>query len=309
MSTAKEKDQVTGQSVRVIKPIKLYDHLPGILAGYPAVLFLLLCILSLPGEAIDRAKDKGTETWWPSWLAFDSHMLFWLGLSVMIVWYIAFRFNLPKSKFWLAFGLLGTFVGIPVVLEITGFIKPFTTVGHWLGYLAPEINSSAFFVLSIVFFGIWLGNFIWSRTHLRVRIDESGLTINRVGGKGERFDLIGLKTENEPLDYLELFIGGIGSLSLKTRMNKPIFTMKRVFGLYRIPIFPFFKSKLARIEEMLTYQGKVLAVDPKERAELAAEMDMEGDAELEQSAGEDDSPEGEGADEGAGESEQENEID
>ncbi len=303
MSTSNAKDQ----SVQTIKPIKLYDHLPGILAGYPAVLFLLLCLLSLPGEAKNRAVENGEKFWWPSLLTFDSHMLFWIALSVMIVWYIAFRFNLPKGKFWLAFGLLGTFIGIPVVLEITGFIKPFSTVGKWLGTLAPEINSSAFFVLSIVFFVIWLGNFIWSRTHLRVRIDESGLTVNRVGGKGERFDLIGLKTENEPLDYLELFIGGIGSLSLKTRMNKPIFTMKRVYGLYRIPIFPFFKSKLARIDEMLTYQGKVLAVDPKERMELASEMDTDEDAELEQSAGEDD-VEGEGADEGSGADEQNKEI-
>ena len=29
-----------------LKPIILYDHLPGILAGYPAVLFALLAILS-----------------------------------------------------------------------------------------------------------------------------------------------------------------------------------------------------------------------------------------------------------------------
>ena len=30
-----------------LKPIILYDHLPGILAGYPAVLFALLAILSV----------------------------------------------------------------------------------------------------------------------------------------------------------------------------------------------------------------------------------------------------------------------
>ena len=123
---------------------------------------------------------------------------------------------------------------------------------------------------------------------MRVTIDESGLTINRVGGKGERFDLIGLKTENEPLDYLELFIGGIGSLSLKTRMNKPIFTMKRVYGLYRIPIFPFFKGKLARIDEMLTYQGKVLTVDPSERADIADAVDSDPDADFEDDGADDD---------------------
>ncbi len=49
--------------------------------------------------------------------------------------------------------------------------------------------------------------------------------------------------------------------------------MKRVVGLYRIPIFPFKKGKLARIEEMFSYQGKVLSIDPNERAELAEAAD------------------------------------
>ena len=248
----------TGKQVTGLKPIMLYDHLPGILAAYPAVLFAVLALLSLPKQ------------WEMSW-APNTHMLFWIGLSVMIVWYIAFRFNMPKSKFWLMFGLLGTFIGIPVVLELTGKIRPFTWTAEVLGHLAPEVNAGAFFALAIVFFVIWLGNFIWSRTHLRIRIDESGLTINRIGGKGERFELIGLKTENEPLDYLELFIAGVGSLSLKTRMNKPIFEMKRVVGLYRTPLFPFFRGKLARIEEMLSYQGKVVSID-KQDALDAAEM-------------------------------------
>lgn len=252
------------QPVTPFKPILLYDHLPGILAGYPAALFLLLGILSIPHE----------QDW--TWFQFNPHMLFWVGVSAMIVWYIAFVFNMPKTKFWLMFGLLGTFVGIPVVLEITGYIKPFTATADLLKWFAPEVNAGAFFVLALVFFIIWLGNFAWSRTHMRVRIDESGLTINRIGGKGERFELIGLKTENEPLDYLELFIAGVGSLSLKTRMNKPIFTMKRVIGLYRTPLFPFFRGKLARIEDMLSYQGKVLSVEQQDLAEMADQMDVEG---------------------------------
>lgn len=247
-----------------LKPILLYDHLPGILAGYPAILFLLLGIVTyFVGQSGDRAHYR--------------HMIFWIGVSVMLVWYVAFRFNLPKSKFMLIFGLLGTFVGIPIVLELTGYIKPFTVMGGWLGKLAPEANAGAWLAMTIVFFVIWLGNFIYSRTHLRVRIDESGLTVNRLGGRGERFELIGLKTENEPLDYLELFLAGVGSLSLKTRMNKPIFSMKRVIGLYRTPWFPFFKGKLARIEEMLSYQGKVVSVEAHDVADLAEQMDTEGD--------------------------------
>ena len=286
-----------------LKPVMLYDHLPGILAGYPAVLFAIIALLSLfafqpASELVKDSQDKAltyqvvaedggedkTETvTGPFYTVKDkgiklinSHMLFWVGLSIMIVWYIAFRFNLPKSKFWMIFGLLGTFVGIPVVLEITGFIKPFTSMAAWLGHLAPEVNSGAWFAMSLVFTIIWLGNYIWSRTHLRVRMDESGLTVNRLGGKGERFELIGLKTENEPLDYLELFLCGVGSLALKTRMNKPIFTMKRVVGLYRVPICPFFGGKLKRIEQMLSYQGKVVSVDQQDAVEA---MDAEDAAE------------------------------
>jgi hypothetical protein len=251
------------QSVERLKPITLYDHLPGILAGYPAILFAVMALLSYFGTSA-----QGSDGDW-----IDKHMMFWIGMSIMIVWYVAFRFNLPKAKFWMLFGLLGTFVGIPVVLEISGIIHPFTMTGRFLGRLAPEVNTGAWMVMAIVFGIIWLGNFIWSRTHLKVQIDESGLTVNRMGGKGERFELIGLKTENEPLDYLELFLCGVGSLTLKTRMNKSIFKMHRVIGLYRTPWFPFYKSKLARIEEMLSYQGKVVSVDKQDRLDMAEAAD------------------------------------
>ena len=317
-------------AANTMKPIYLYDHLPGILAAYPAALFALLAFLSIPGAFVDSYQDRidalrtgkavletdekadeaddtdkadaeseeksevvveklDAETmeekkaFW-NWFSLNNHMLFWIGLSIMLVWYVAFRFNLPKKRFLMVFGLLGTFIGIPVVLELTGYIKPFSAIAKALGSLAPEANAGAFFVLSLVFFIIWLANFVWSRTHLRVCIDESGLTVNRLGGKGERFELIGLKTENEPLDYLELFLAGVGSLSLKTRMNKPIFEMKRVVGLYRMPLFPFFRGKLQRIEEMLSYQGKVVSVDVQEKADMAEAMDQEA-ADEEQAAG------------------------
>ena len=234
-----------------LKPIVLYDHLPGILAGYPAVLFLALALLSLvPGKSIvgsidtttfvditkqfekdvAEATDAGNTAVAAAYKEslslmsaktpfFDPHMLFWIGLTVMLVWYIAFRFNLPKSKFFLMFFMIGTLVGIPVVLEIQGTFRPFEIMGNFLGGLEPTMDTGGWVMMSLVFTCIWLGNFIYSRTHMRVRIDESGLTVNRLGGKGERFELIGLKTENEPLDYLELFLSGVGSLSLKTRMN------------------------------------------------------------------------------------------
>ena len=289
-----------------LKPIILYDHLPGILAGYPAVLFALLAILSAFSTTIvdeslvtkiDEAKaeyvqakdaDEATvavlknekdpyQLVNTSKPLFNSHMLFWVGLSIMLVWYVAFRFNMPKSKFILMSALLGCFIGIPVVLELTGFFAIFSHLGAALGELEPSVNTGAWVAMSLVFFIIWLGNYVYSLTHLKVQIDESGLTINRMGGKGERFELIGLKTENEPLDYLELFLAGVGSLTLKTRMGKPIFTMKRVLGLYRTPWFPFTKGKLARIEEMLSYQGKVISVDRGEVAEMGDADDADAD--------------------------------
>ena len=288
-----------------LKPIHLYDHLPGILAGYPAALFAILALLSIFPRTIVNDEQMAAFNKTRTELAeaapegskaaevladvehydlvnqtvpfFNSHMLFWVGISIMLVWYIAFRFNMPKNKFLLMFGLLGTFVGIPVVLEVTGFFQIFSYASRLLGGLEPSVNTGAWVVMAIVFTIIWAGNFVYSRTHMKVVIDESGLTVNRLGGKGERFELIGLKTENEPLDYLELFLAGVGSLSLKTRMNKPIFEMKRVIGLYRTPWFPFFKGKLARIEEMLSYQGKVVSVDREEALDAAEMADGDGD--------------------------------
>jgi hypothetical protein len=283
----------------------LYDHLPGILAGYPAVLFAILAVLSLftkqqVPEDLVTELEKTRSTYVESVTdgdpmiaamaadseyqlinervpRFNSHMLFWIGLTVMLVWYVAFRFNMPKDKFVLMSALLGTFVGIPVILELTGYLPIFSIAGSLLGGLEPSVNTGAWVVMSLVFFCIWLGNFIYSRTHMKVRIDESGLTLNRLGGKGERFELIGLKTENEPLDYLELFLAGVGSLSLKTRMNKPIFTMKRVIGLYWTPLRPFSKGKLALIEEMLSHQGSTVSVDRQERLDAAEAADAAGE--------------------------------
>ena len=72
------------QKPKSLKPILLYDHLPGILAGYPAVLFSVLAVMSF----------------WPG--IFNTHMMFWIGLSIMLIWYVAFRFNLPKKSFLLS---------------------------------------------------------------------------------------------------------------------------------------------------------------------------------------------------------------
>ena len=232
----------------------------------------MLAFLCLAGLSVPQVQET-------MHVSLSQHTIFWIGVVVVLAWFIAFRYNLPKTRFWLVFGLVGTFVGIPVILELTNHIAPFAWLGRQLGSLAPEISTGGWLVGAIVFGIAWVCSLVWSRTHLQVRLDESGLTIKRLGGRGERFDLIGLKTEDEPIDYLESFIAGIGTLSLKTRMNKPIFTMKRVIGLYRSPLTPWRKGKLARIEEMLSFQGKVLTIDPNERTELAEAADSMGDDE------------------------------
>ncbi|MGB0714596.1 MAG: hypothetical protein ACPGXK_01880 [Phycisphaerae bacterium] len=255
-----EVGSARGESSRPLdgpRAIHLHDHKPGILAGFPAVVFVLLTLLALPQQL-----EK-------SWAPVSLHMLFWIGLSTGIFWYIALRFNLTQKRFFLVFGLAGTFVGIPAALELAGIIQPFQWIGRQLGALKPEVNAGAWFVLALVFAIVWLVNFVWSRTHLRVRLDENGMYVSRLGAKTERYDLIGLKTETEPVDYAETFLAGIGSLAIKTRTGKEIFRLDRVVNLYRIPWFPFFRGKHARVLDILSYSGKVTTV-PADRAELMA---------------------------------------
>ena len=250
------------------KPVRLHDHEPGILAGFPAVVFTVLALFALPFQL-------GWE-----WRPISLHLLFWVGMMTGIFWYVALRFNLTQRRFFLVFGLAGTFFGIPAALEITGVIHPFAWIGARLGALRPEVNAGAWSVCAIVFGVVWLINYIWSRTHLRVQIDENGLYIARLGARTERYDLIGLKTETEPIDYAETFLAGIGSLAIKTRTGKEIFRLNRVVHLYRIPWFPFMRGKHAQILEMLSYSGKVTTVP----ADLADMLEAEDDGEM----GEDD---------------------
>ena len=108
-------------------------------------------------------------------------------------------------------------------------------------------------------------------------LDESGLTIVRVDGRRERYELIGLKTEADPFDYSERASLGIGSLTLRTRTGKMIFSMKRVIWLYRIPLLCWIAPKIDRIEEVLSYQGKMTVVDTSDRTEIVDAMDEAAD--------------------------------
>ncbi|MGD2108527.1 MAG: hypothetical protein PVI86_03955 [Phycisphaerae bacterium] len=222
-------------------------------------MFLILALLALPHQLHWR------------WAPVSPHLLFWVGVVVGVFWYAALRFNLTQRRFFLVFGLAGTFFGIPAALEIAGVIHPFGWLGRQLGALRPEVNAGAWFVGAILLGVVWAVNFVWSRTHLRARLDEGGLYVSRLGARADRYDLIGLKAETEPLDYAETFLAGIGSLTINTRTGSEIFRLHRVVHPYRVPWFPFIRGKLARILEMLSYSGKITTVAADREALLAAE--------------------------------------
>jgi len=247
------------------RPIRLYDHIPEILVGPLALYYSLLALLQLAHDLQWR------------WAPVDQHTIFWLAAAGTIAWLISYRWNLSKKNFVLVVALFGLLFGIPAVLEIMGAWHPFATIGGWLKAFAPTASAGAYGFVALCGWGVWLAAFIWSRLNMSATLDESGLTIVRVDGKRERYELIGLKTEADPFDYSERAALGIGSLTLKTRTGKTIFSMKRVIWLYRILLLFWVPPKINRIEEVLSYQGKMTVVDSSERAEIAEVMDDAND--------------------------------
>jgi hypothetical protein len=258
---------------RGARPVKLHDHIPEILVVQLAVLFTILAALQL---AIDL-------NW--RWKPVSEHTVFWVGAAFSLLWVVSYRWNLSKKNFLIVVGLTGTFFGIPAVLEIVGrvvpetlgWFAPFSTIGHALGAFAPTASAGAYAFVALACWIITGAAAAWSMLHLRVKIDESGLTIARADGKRERYDLIGLKTETDPFDYSERAALGIGSLTLKTRAGKQIFTMKRVIGLYRIPLLFWLTPKLQRIEQLLSYQGKTSLAEAYDHVETAEAVDEDGE--------------------------------
>jgi len=253
-----------------LKPVRLYDHLPEILVGPLALYYAFLAFLQL-------AHDL---EW--NWAPFDESTIFWLAAAGTVSWQITYRWNLSKKNFVLVVALLGFFFGIPAVLEVVGLFHqdslgswhPFSTIARWLGAFAPQASAGAYGFIALCGGGVWLASYIWSRVHLSATLDESGLTIVRVDGKRERYELIGLKTEADPFDYGERAALGVGSLTLRTRTGKMIFSMKRVVGLYRIPLFFWIPPKINRIEEALSYQGKITISSPADRADRIDALDQ-----------------------------------
>lgn len=255
------------------RPIKLYDHIPEILVVELAVVFTVLAVFQL---AIDLQ--------W-RWTPLSADTVFWLASTFSLFWAVSYRWNLSKKNFLIATGLAGTFIGIPAALEIVGkfapealgWFAPFTTIGRWLGAFAPRASAGAYAFVALVCWMVTALAFIWSRVHMRAKLDESGLSIKRADGKRVRYDLIGLKTEEDPFDYSERAALGIGSLTLRTRAGKHIFSMKRVIGLYRIPWLFWVSPKLNRIDEILSYQGKTTIVDASDRLDMAESLDDTAD--------------------------------
>jgi hypothetical protein len=249
------------------RPVRLYDHIPEILVGPLALYYSLLALLQL-------AHDL---EW--AWAPVDKHTIFWVAAAGTIAWVVSYRWNLSKKNFVLVVALFGFLFGIPAVLEIMGAWRPFATIGGWLQAFAPTASAGAYGFVALCGWGVWLAAFIWSRLNMSATLDESGLTIVRVDGRRERYELIGLKTEADPFDYSERASLGIGSLTLKTRTGKMIFSMKRVIWLYRIPLLFWIPPKIDRIEDVLSYQGKMTVVDSSDRAEMVEAMDdvNEGD--------------------------------
>ena len=251
------------------KPVRLYDHIPEILVGPLALFYGLLSML----------QYAHVSKW--AWIPIDESTIFWVASTGTIAWLISYRWNLSKKNFVLVVALFGFLIGIPAVLEIVGIFHqealgawhPFATIGTWLGAFAPTASPGAYAFAALCGSGIWLTAFVWSRLHMSATLDESGLTIVRVDGKRERYELIGLKTEADPFDYSERAAMGIGSLTLQTRTGKMIFSMKRVIWLYRIPFMFWISPKIDRIENVLSYQGKTTVVSASERADLIEAMD------------------------------------
>ena len=253
------------------KTIVLYDHLPGILAAYPAVIFAILALLALPQNFVSRtvparvvesladsspsvsesgdrviSASEYAAAELPPWVP-NPHMLFWISLSVMIVWYIAYRFDVPKGRFVLLAVLFFAFVAVPVVFEMTRFFRP----SPWLRRGSRDLHrrSMQAVFLSCHWYSWRSGiiNYLWSRTHARVVVDAEELVVNQLRGKPQKFELAQLHLKSEPQDYLEYFLAGIGSLSFHDdKEAPPVVELRRVIGLYRIPVFPFFPRKIER---------------------------------------------------------------
>jgi hypothetical protein len=252
------------------RPIRLYDHVPEILVGQLALFYSLMALLQMACDFQWKMQPL------------NQHTIFWLSAAGTIAWIISYRWNLSKKNFVLVVALFGFLFGVPAILEIVGVFDaegtlgsfhPFSTVGNWLGKLAPTASAGAYTFAALVGWGVWLTAFIWSRLHMSATLDESGLTIVRVDGKRERYELIGLKTETDPFDYSELAMLGIGSLTLQTRTGKMIFSMKRVIWLYRIPLLFWITPKVKILEELLSYQGKTTVVNAADRAEIVEAVD------------------------------------
>lgn len=244
--------------------IKLYDHLPLVVSWLPLVSFLVSGALLLP-------QQLGA-----SWRILEAETLFWVNFAVMWYWILAFFANFDLKKFLFLMAAIGTLVGIPVIVDLLKGGNVIGFVFNWLGVTLPAINASAYFILGIGFFlplVVW--DFVWSRMQTRVIVTPGELRLKRWGQREDTFELIGLKTSHEPLDYLEKFLGAYGTFGISLRTGKHIFEMKRIFGLYRVWWFPFLPGKKSRIEALIA--GTNVNASHREKVDVIDAMDSAQD--------------------------------
>ncbi|MCB0329076.1 MAG: hypothetical protein KDD70_05420 [Bdellovibrionales bacterium] len=247
------------------KPLmRLFDNKPLLNAWLPFIYCVIAGLLLLP-------EQLGSD-----WRLLSPESLFWGLLGVLIYWILALVENFELKKFLFVLAGIGTLVGIPLAIDLTLGGDVVKWIFDKLGVTAPHMNAAGYLVLAIFFFFpqlVW--NYIWSRMQTYAELTSSELRIKRFGQKQETYELIGLKTIHEPIDYLEAVPFGAGAFAIAQRSGKVLFEMRRIVGLYRSIIVFWKPGKMAQIEALIA--GTNINATTRTKAEIVSEMDAAAD--------------------------------
>lgn len=257
--------------------IKLYDHLPIVSAWLPFTAFILSGLILLPVQL------------GASWRILAPETVFWANFAVLWYWFLALFVNLGFKRFLVLVAAIGTLVGVPVAIDLTSGGNVVRWIFDQLGVTYPLMNASAYIILAVGFFLpqiIW--DLVWSRMQTRVVVTAGELKVLRVGQKEDTTELIGLKTSHEPIDYLEVALGGYGTFGISLRSGKEIFMMRRIFGLYRVWWCFWIPGKKKRIEELIAGTNVNTSDDRKARVDAIDTDDTFEDGEKDEAGDDDD---------------------
>lgn len=228
-------DHTTG-----LRAIKFRTFEEGILAVFPFVNFGIIAVLS-------------------HYELLAAPTLFFLGLATAMFWYLGQAFDLPRGKFFLVGGITASVVLASIIVDLKWGFSLLGTISDWLTGAEPVISSGGWILMTVAFGLVWLFHYIHSWSDCRVEINPTEIIIRRLGGETDSFPRIGTRLTYVPTDYTEAALIGSGDIIGKTRTGREIFRLKRVMWLYRNPI-PFMGRTLkTRIDEMMNFQGTVLA--------------------------------------------------